>query len=178
MASPPVQQPTRIVIAEIFRERGIRGEVTARSQTDVPGRLETLKSAWVLLTDGTDRAVTLEAAWPHKGDWVLKFAGVDSMSDAEQFRGADLWVPFEERAPLPEGEYYESDLAGCAVRTMGTGEWIGTVTGMERYGGPALLEVDRNGRNVLIPFVPSICRKVDLEGREIQVELPEGLLEL
>jgi 16S rRNA processing protein RimM len=177
-----VEQPQRVVIAEIFREWGIRGEVTARSQTDVPGRLENLKTAWVQLADGTDLAVTIEAARPHKSDWVLKFAGVDSMTDAERFRGADLWVSREERAPLPEGEYYETDLVGCRVRVLKTGSPIGRVTGMQRFGGPPLLEVvtgtDGGGREVLIPFVPSICPKVDLEAREIGVDLPEGLLDL
>ncbi len=180
-----VELPNRVIIAEIFREWGIRGELTARSQTDVPGRIESLKSAWLQLADGSDLPVTLESARPHKGDWLLKFAGVDSISEAEKLRGADLWVPFEERAPLSEGDYYESDLVGCQVRTLGKGQLIGTVTGIERYGGPALLEVNcvtaqdsKKGREILIPFVPAICPKVDLDSREIQVELPEGLMEL
>jgi 16S rRNA processing protein RimM len=169
--------PKRVVLAEILRERGNKGEVAARSQTDIPGRLESLKAAWLHLADGSDRAVEIEQAWPHKGDWVLKFALVNSISEAEKLRGSDLWVPIEERAPLPAGEYYESDLIGCVVRPVG-GETIGIVTGMQRFGGAPLLEVDRNGRDVLIPFVPGICHKVDLGEREIQVELPDGLLDL
>jgi len=168
----------RVVVAEIFRERGNRGEVLARSTTDIPGRLENLKAAWVHLADGTERAVSIEKAWRHQGNWVLKFSGVDSISEAERFRGADLWVPRSERAALPEGEYYESDLLCFAVKDGDSGETLGFVRGWRRFGGPPLLEVDCSGREALIPFVPAICRKVDLERRTIEVDLPEGLLEL
>jgi 16S rRNA processing protein RimM len=171
----------RVVLAELHRPRGIRGEIVARSLTDAPGRLQALKAAWVQFADGSDREVTLEEAWEHKGDWVFKFAGVDSANDAERFRGADLWVPRSQRAPLPDGEFYESDLTGCRVRDSESGQLIGTVTGWQHYGGPRLMEVKRAaeaGRELLVPFVPAICRKVDLEARTIYVALPEGLLDL
>jgi 16S rRNA processing protein RimM len=171
------------VLAEIHRPRGIRGELVARSLTDVPGRFKELKAAWVKFADGSDAEVTLEEAWEHKGDWVFKFAGVDSVDDAERFKGADLWVPRSERAPLPVGEYYESDLLGCRVVDGTSGQLIGTVSGWQHYGGPALMEVKRAeeakaGQEVLVPFVPAICRRVDLEARTIEVDLPKGLLEL
>lgn len=168
----------RIVVAEILRSRGNRGELLAVSQTDVPKRLEMLKRAHVQLADGSDLAVEIENAWPHGDHWVLKFAGCDSITDAERFRGADLWVNREERGVLGEGQYFRSDLMGCAVHDSVTGEEIGTVNGFEQYGGPLLLSVAAGKREVLIPFVPGICGKVDLERRTIGVTLPEGLLEL
>ncbi len=184
MGDSPVgtESPERVVLAELFRPRGIRGELIARSLTDVPGRLKELKSAWVQFADGSDGAVTLEAAWEHKGDWVLKFAGVDSTNDADRFRGADLWVPRSERAPLPDGEYFEADLIGSRVVDGSSGELIGKVTGWQHFGGPPLMEVSRAhrkaGQEVLVPFVPAFCRKVDLEARTIEVDLPDGLLDL
>jgi 16S rRNA processing protein RimM len=174
--------PERVVLAEIHKPRGIRGELLARSLTDVPGRLEELRAAWVQLADGSDVEVRLEEAWEHKGNWVLKFAGVDSANDAERFNASDLWVPRAERAALPEGEHYESDLVGCRVVDGESGQVIGTVSGWQRYGGPPLMEVKRDdaraGREVLVPFVPAICRSVNLESRVIEVDLPEGLLEI
>jgi 16S rRNA processing protein RimM len=169
--------PERIVIAEILRPRGNRGEVLARSQTDVPGRLEYLKSATAQLPGGSDVPVEIAAAWPHKGDWVLKFAGVDSIDAAECFRGADLWVPFANRGTLAEGNFFQSDLIGCQVLNSATGEPIGAVNGWLHYGGPPLMDVSAAGRDLLIPFVTAFC-EVNLAGRTITVDLPEGLLEL
>lgn len=168
----------KVVLAEVLRPRGNRGEVLVRSQTDVPGRLEQLKGAQARLADGRDVPVEIAEAWRHDGDWVLKFAGVDSISEAERFRGADIWVTAAERARLPEGEFFESDLIGCSVVDAATGAELGKLESWQACGGPPLMEVAVDGREVLIPFVPEICREVDLASRTIRVELPKGLLEL
>jgi 16S rRNA processing protein RimM len=168
----------RVVIAEILRPRGNRGEVLAKSQTDVPGRLESLKNAMARLADGSDVPIEIAEAWAHKSEWVLKFAGVDSIDAAERFRRADLWVYLTQRGKLPEGEFFQADLVGCAVTDAATGKCLGAVAGWQQYGGPPLMEVRVDGREVLIPFVSSICRNIDLAARTITVELPEGLLDL
>ena len=170
--------PERVVVAEILRSRGNRGEVVAESTSDVPGRLETLTEAHVHFPDGSDLPVRIENAWAHQGQWVLKFAGVDSISEAARFRGADLWVPREQRGQLAPGDYFRSDLLGCVLRDAAEGHEIGCVKGFEQYGGPLLLEIEARGHKALIPFVPEICREVNLEDKTICVQLPEGLLEL
>ncbi len=125
----------RVVIAEIMRPRGNRGELMVRSQTDVPGRLESLKRAQVQLADGSDIELDVEEAWEHKGDWVVKFAGVDSIDAAERFKGADVWVLRSERASLPEGDFFQSDLIGCSV-IDGAGKigWVQLKVGSDLAG--------------------------------------------
>lgn len=168
----------RVFVAQILRPRGNRGEVLAKSQTDVPGRLEHLKRAQARLADGSDLAVEIAAVRAYHGDWILKLAGIDSISSAERFRGAAIWVPFADRAALPEGEFFQSDLIGCSVLERSTHRCLGTVKGWQEYGGPPLMEITMQGREVLIPFVSSICREVDLAAREILVDVPQGLLDL
>lgn len=167
----------RVVIAEILRPRGNRGEVLAESQTDVPGRFQNLGRVRARLADGSDQEVVITDAWAHQHHWVLKFAGVDTISDAERFRGADVWVPASERGQLPEGNWFRSDLVDCAVIDQPTGKVLGKVYGWQQYGGPPLMEVRIEGREVLIPFVPSICQ-VNMAERTVLVTLPEGLLDL
>jgi len=168
----------RVVIAEILRERGNIGEVLARSASDVPGRMESVREAQLRMPDGSDQAVKLESAWLHNESWVLKFAGINSIDAARALRGADLWVPRTERGALPKGEYFQSDLIGCKVLDEKDGRVLGVVEGFEQYGGPPLLEVSSEDGEVLIPFVPAICVAVDLANRSISVDLPDGLLEL
>jgi 16S rRNA processing protein RimM len=170
-------QSQRVVVAEILKPRGLRGELIARSQTDIPGRLETLRQAHAHLTNGEDVAVELTEAWPHKNDWVLKFAGVDSIERADQFRGAEVWVPLEERSELPGGEFFQSDLVGLPVMDAMNSKPLGVVEDVQQYGGPPLLVLRYEGREVLIPFVPEIC-EVDLAAKVIRATLPDGLLEL
>jgi 16S rRNA processing protein RimM len=174
-----VDSEDRVILAELVRPRGNRGELLAISQTDVPGRLETLSAATVRCQDGTDFPVRVEKAWPHDEFWVLKFAGVDSINAAERFRKAELWVPRSERAQLPDGQWFRTDLVGCKVVEVGSDEVIGEVAGWQQYGaGPPLLELNVGGREVLIPFVPEICPEVDSAARLIRAQLPSGLLEL
>ncbi len=168
----------KVVVAEIVRTRGLRGEVVARSQTDVPDRFKHLGLLNAQLANGQTVSVQLSDAWEHKGDWVLKFAGIESIEAAEPFRGADLWVPYTERAELADGAFYQSDLIGCQVISTATGESLGVVEGWQQHGGATpLMEVRSAEREQLIPFVTSWCQ-IDLNARTIRMDLPEGLLEL
>ena len=168
---------SRIVLAEIFKPRGLRGELIARSLTDIPGRLESLKKASVQLAGGVDREVELEYAWQHKNDWILKFVGIDTVETANEFRNADLWVPASERALLDGGDYFQSDLIGCQLIDLVSGKSVGVVENFQQYGGHPLMELTIDGHEVLIPFVKSQCQ-IDLAARIIRLNLPEGILDL
>ena len=171
------QAKQRVVVAQLQKPRGIRGELVGRSLTDVPGRFDSLPQAHAHLTTGEDVPVTLTGAREHKGDWLFKFAGVDSIEQADRFRGADLWVTPTERAELPSGEFFQSDLVGLQVVDVTSGKPLGVVEDLQQYGGPPLLVLTYEGREVLIPFVPEICN-VDLPAKVIRATLPDGLLEL
>jgi 16S rRNA processing protein RimM len=167
------EEPQWTAIAALVKPRGNKGELTAVSLSSKPDRFAHLTKVH-LFGDGSE--FTIERIWDHDGTLVFKFAGVDSINDAEKLRGAEVRVPSEERVPLDEGEYFHSDLIGCEVRDLATNRLIGKVTGWEEYGGPSLLDVD-NGR-ILIPFVKAICPEIDPQARIIKVLLPEGLEDL
>jgi len=110
----------------------------------------------------------------HGDHLILKFRGVDTISDAEKLAGADVAIPLEQRAALTDDEVYQSDLIGCEV-VDSTGRSLGVVSDFEETGGTPLLRV---GEDLLIPFAKSICTKIDFEHKQITVNLPEGLLDL
>jgi 16S rRNA processing protein RimM len=110
---------------------------------------------------------------------VFKFIGIDTISDAEVWRGAEVLAPESERARPEQGEYSHADLIGCEIWTPGAGKPLGIVRGIEEYGGPPLLRVEKqDGREMLIPFANAICREIDVTRKMIRAELPEGLTEL
>ncbi len=131
----------RVVVADILRPRGNRGELLAKSQSDVPGRLETLKQAVATCADGSEIPVEIDDAWPYRAEWVFKFNRVDSIESAERFRGAEIWIPFSQRGRLADGEFFQSDLIGCTLIDAETGSSLGFVEGLEQYGGPPLMQV-------------------------------------
>jgi 16S rRNA processing protein RimM len=117
----------------------------------------------------------VENVWWHDGRLVLKFRGVDTISQAEPLEGAEVRIPERERVPLEAGEYFQSDLVGCTVIAEPEGETLGVVRDFLETGGPGLLDL---GDDFLIPFAAPICVHIDVVGRRIHVRLPEGLREL
>jgi 16S rRNA processing protein RimM len=136
---------------------------------------------WALLKDGQRRDVMVEDLWPHKSFLVLKFQGIDTISDAEPLIGAELQLPRGERAELEPGWTYLSDLIGCTVFD-GQRE-IGEIEDVQFGAGEAPLLVVRGKeqRSKLpyeIPFAEAYLEKLDLERRQVRMKLPEGLLEV
>lgn len=121
--------------------------------------------------------MAIEDLWPHKELLVLKFRGVDSISEAETLVGCELQVPSIERAKLDEGWTYVSDLVGCVVWD-GDRE-VGSVTDVQFGAGEAPLLIVRSGaKEYEIPFAQEFIERVDSAGKRIVMRLPEGLLEV
>ena len=164
-----------VAVGKVLRERGRIGELTAEIYSSQPGRAEKLKDV-VLSLAGLNRPVQVERLWYHNGRPVFKFVGIDSISDAERWRGADLLAPESERARPEQGEYSHADLIGCEVWAP---DAMGIVRGVEEYGGQTLLSVEKTtGGEMLVPFAKAICREIDVARKVIRVELPEGLADL
>lgn len=167
-------------MAVLIRPWGRRGELIATALTSRAQRLRQ-REVYLFPPEGQRaRPCLIESVREHRGRVVFKFAGVDTIEEAETLRGAEVRVPLRERPAPPPGEYYQSDLIGCEVIERPTGARLGHVAGWEEYGGPPLLRVATSpgGAEMLIPFARTICVEIDLDGRRIVVELPEGLKDL
>ena len=163
--------------------QGRRGEVLAELHTDFPQRFEERRQLWGLAADGNRRELQLEEHWFHKGGVVLKFAGVDSISDAERLKGWEVQVPSEQRTELEAGSAYVSEIVGSDVWINEGRRFLGRVSEVQFGAGEApLLIVKLNvcavQSEVLVPFAEEFVKKFDLPGKRIDMELPEGLLEL
>ena len=165
-----------IAVGRIVRPRGNRGELITEIYSTQPGRAERLQEVR-LEKDSRSRMAKVEECWIHDGRPVFKFEGVDSISDAQVWVGADVLVPEAERALPEEGEYSHGDLIGCAVVGLADGRQIGIVEGIEEGGGPVLLRL-AGKKEILIPFARKICVEIDVSRKEIRVDLPDGLLDL
>ncbi len=173
----PDPDSTVLAVARVVRTQGNRGEVLADILTDYPERFQRLKTIWLEFPDGHRESAVVEGSWPHKGRQVLKFAGIDTISDAERLR--DAWVLIDRRdaMPLEEGTYFDHDLVGCSV-TDTEGRVIGTVSGVLKAAGNAVLVVSGPLGEVLIPAVAGFCLRISIAEKWILVDIPEGLLDL
>lgn len=198
-ANVSVGEDEFITIARIARTQGRKGEVAAALLTDFPERFATRKKLFALCDaaavkrktrlnpadqaqrrdlelETQRRELELEDHWFHKGMVVLKFAGVDSISDAETLLGCEIQIPLSDRAELGSDEFYVSDLAGCTV--IDAGREIGRIKDVQFGSGEAPLLVVQGEKEQLVPFAAAYIEKVDLEQRRVSMKLPLGLLEL
>ena len=143
----------------------------------MPDRFRVGLKLFALAQDGNRRELQIEEFWPHKGDLVLKFAGIDSISDAEILVGCELQVPSSERARLESGWNYISDLIGCVV--FDADRELGKIEDVQFGAGEApLLIVGTGSKRHEIPYAEAYLKGVDLEHKRIQMQLPEGMLDL
>ncbi len=169
-----------LAVARILRPQGRKGEVAAEILTDFPERFPALKAVLLEQSGQAPKSTPLERSWLHKGQVILKFAGVDSIDSASNLRGSEVLIPWEDRTPLPPHRYYVSELRGCKVVSERDGRELGTVVDVEPTGGVDLLHVLRtDGKSeVLIPLAQEICKRIDPFSQTIVINPPDDLLDL
>jgi 16S rRNA processing protein RimM len=166
----------QLVVGQIVRPHGIRGEVVVEVTTDDPAARFAAGSK---LDTGTGGALRIEAVRPHQGRLIIAFEGVLDRTSAEELRGVRLCVDSEDLAePEDPDEFHDFQLVGLSVVDV-EGNRLGEVVRIE-HGPAADLLVVRltEGRDALVPFVRAIVPTVDVAGGRIVLTPPPGLLEL
>lgn len=146
-----------------------------RPRTDNPNRFA--PGAQVVVGPAAERAVvmTVLSSRTHQPDRLLvSFEDVGGRTEAEALRGQRIFAPAGDVAPLPEGEYWESELVGLEV-VDSSGARLGVVTQVLARAAQDLWEVESSAGPVLVPAVPAIVREVDLVGGRVVLDPPEDL---
>ena len=168
-----------ITLARVLKTQGRHGEVAAEIHSDVPVRFAAGMKLFALpKSPDSRRELEIEDFWPHKGLLVLKFQGVDSMSDAELLIGSELQVPGAERSQLEPGLNYISDLIGCVV--VDQAREIGRIEDVQFGAGeaPLLIVANGAGKKFELPFAEAYLEGVDVGQRQVRMKLPDGMLEI
>ncbi|HEX8069190.1 MAG TPA: ribosome maturation factor RimM [Pyrinomonadaceae bacterium] len=168
-----------VAVARVVRPRGLRGEVVAELLTSYPDRFAGLTELIAVTPAGARRRLALEDSWLHAGRVVFKFAGYDTPEAARELVGYELTVPEADAVELEADEYYDWQLVGCRVVTVG-GRELGSVREVLHAGAAPVLVIkdsDDDRREHLIPLALSICVEIDTAAKLIRVDPPEGLIE-
>jgi 16S rRNA processing protein RimM len=168
----------QLVVGRIARAHGIGGEVSVEVRTDAPD--ERFEIGGSLTTEPAQLGpLTISRTRWHAGRLLIAFEGVTDRTAADSLRGA-LLVVDSATSPATEDddEYWDHDLAGLnAVFPDAT--VLGVIDDVLHPPGPDLLVVRRpDGSEVLVPFVREIVPVIDIVGRRVVVDPPEGLFDL
>lgn len=167
-----------VVVGRVAKAHGITGELAVDVRTDSPEmRFALGATLQAKLRDGTSRSLTVAAARPHSGRLLVRFEEVVTRDVAEALRGTILLGSTDDLPPSDDpDEFYDHELEGLdALLTDGTK--IGTVLEVLHGLGGELLVVKRENGEALIPFVREIVPTVDIPGRRVVIDPPEGLLD-
>lgn len=107
----------------------------------------------------------------------VKLRGINTLAQADSLAGAEVFISEEDLALLDEEEFYIHELTGCSVLDP-EGNKIGVVVDIISVPDNNLLVIDAGGKELLVPFHRSICKRVNVRERQIEIDPPEGLLEL
>ena len=167
-------------IGEIVAPQGLRGDLRIKPSSDFPERFTKPGKRWIQKTDElpTEIKLTKGKLIPGKSIYVLSIEGVSTRSSAEEIIGWKLVIPIDSRPKLSEEEYHYYDLIGLEVREGPNKTLIGHVTDLIK-GGNDLLEIELiEGKKVLVPFVKEIVPEIEIKGKWLLINPPQGLLDL
>jgi len=166
-----------ISIGKILNFHGIKGEVKVGYTAGREDLVKSLKSVFVSVSDER-KLLTVESVRFHKQFALIKFKEINSVNDAEIYKGKDISVDRSEISKfLSENEYLISDLIGKVVYSSDD-EKIGVISDVGSNNAGELLQIkDYNGNLHLVPFVKEIVPVVDIEKGYIVINNIKGLIE-
>jgi len=169
---------SHITIARITKAQGLKGEVRVEQWLDDDAVFGSGRQVLVAAPGTADgRDTQIEFFRRQHGRCVAKLRGIDTIAEAEKYIGHEIRIPAEALPAVQEGSFYTFQLKGCHV-FQPDNEYIGTITDVLAAGSTEVLRVDHEGEETLIPFAQEYIKKIDLDQRRIEVDLPEGLRNL
>lgn len=175
--------PEHLVVGHITKPHGTKGELFVWPLTDRPEAVFAPGSELLLgdqdgVLDEDAPVVVIESVRPFKRGLLVKLEQFESREDADEMAQRYVLLPREAVPPLAEGEVFYHDLLGMTVHTV-AGAVVGRVREVFETDPHHLLEVKSDsGKLHLIPFAERIVREVDVDGKRLVIDPPEGLLEL
>ncbi|OBG22073.1 ribosome maturation factor RimM [Mycobacterium sp. 852002-51057_SCH5723018] len=169
-----------LTVGRVVKAHGISGEVVVEIRTDdpaarfAPGNTLRTKN----FRTGAEGSYVVADAREHGGRLLLRLAGVDDRDSAEALRGSVFVVDSDDLPPIDEPDtYYDHQLEGLQVRTT-AGQDVGVVAEVLHTAAGELLAVRSDSGEVLVPFVSAIVTSVSLDDRLVEIDPPDGLLDL
>jgi len=164
-------------LGKIVSKYSFKGELLAKLDTDEPDLYDSLEAIFVDLR-GNLVPFFVESSQLHKSDLLrLKFEDVDTEADADALIKTELYLPLELLPKLEGDKFYFHEVIGFSIKDKNFGH-VGIITGINDSTAQSLFEIDRDGIEILIPMNDEFIDKVDRENKTIEVNTPEGLIDL
>jgi len=169
--SPKTGEPVFLAIGRLGKPHGVRGEINLHVMTDFPERIQ--PGTQVFLGDAHD-VHTITAVREHTKTLLVRFKYVNSREDVGLLRGQMVYRAMADVPTLPDGEFYQHQLIGLQVYE---GErLLGELAQIIHTGANKVYVVRKpEGGELLLPAIDDVIQTIDLEAKQILVQLMPGL---
>ena len=166
-----------ILIGHVIRPHGVTGLLRIVSYAQ--SRETFLEAGSVFLKTDKNELYEKEvdSIQPHRSLFLLRLSGLDSVEQAEAFRGAEILVPKDSLKKTDEDEFFWHELLGMEVY-LTTGEYLGVVREILPTGSNDVYLVEHEGKEFLIPAIHQVVREIDVSRKRMIVLPIKGLLDL
>ena len=172
-----MQKENCFYLGKIVKKYSFKGELLVKLDTDDPQQFIEMESVFVEQHNNLI-PFFIEHSSLHKSELLrVKFEEVTSEADANALLGAALYLPLEALPKLTGNQFYYHEIIGFKVTDTVFGE-VGIITSVNDSTAQSLFEIDRNGKEILIPINDQFILKVDRSKKTIHLDVPEGLIEL
>lgn len=162
----------KAVVAQIVNTHGVKGEVKVVSLMDSPELVQSYNQFYI--ENGNDQ-LHVRRKRIHKQMLLIEFDEINSMDEAESFKGTYLYVPLSDLPPIEEGSYYLHDLEGISVYTD-DGEYLGRIDSIIETGSRNVFSVlDEQKNEILLPNIEDVVLDIELAEKRMTVHLMPGL---
>ncbi len=172
-----MQKEECFYLGKIVRKYSFKGEVLIKLDTDEPEMYTELESVFV---DFNNNLIPffIEQSGLHKSTLLrVRFEDVDTEQKADEIIGLDVYLPLSFLPELDDDQFYYHEIIGFTAEDVNFGK-IGIVKGVNDSAAQALFEIDRDGKQILIPVNDDFIKKVDKKNKTLLLDTPEGLIEM
>ena len=155
---------SRLVIAEVLKPQGIRGEIKVKTFTDAPENVKAFKTVYI--DDKPYKILSFRVG--NDGAAYLGLRGVPDRNAAELLRGKTLEGERDDGPLLEEGQYYIVDIIGLSCETEER-ETLGEVVDIRNLSSD-IYTIEKAGKRILFPAVKGVIKRVDLENKKLIVD--------
>ncbi|HHU69759.1 MAG TPA: 16S rRNA processing protein RimM [Thermoanaerobacterales bacterium] len=163
-----------LIIGKTISAHGNKGEVKVMPLTDDITRFKRLNYVYLDIRNEL-KPFKIENVWYHKNNVIIKFAGIDSIEDAENIKDFYLKIKREDAIELPPGHFFIFELIGCQVFTI-DGYYLGKVNDVMKTGSNDVYVVENENKQIYIPAIKDVVKEVDVKNKLVKIKLIEGLI--
>ena len=172
-----MQKEDCFYLGKVVKKYSFKGELLVKLDTDDPSIYTRMESVFI---DKNKSLIPffIERSSLHKSTLLrVKFEDIDSEEDADKLLKSELYLPLEFLPQLTGNKFYYHEIVGFEAEDLSFG-LVGIVKGVNDTTNQAILEIDRNGSEILIPLIDDFIKSVDREQKKINLEVPEGLIDI